>query len=108
MIKTYDDFHAYVTQHLKRINRGKYHADHFIDALYYDTVKDSKRLVIVLTEENFLLVDAKSKDLINELPSASLKEIKKGPNMTFLLYNTIVRHTLLIYMSFKFQSLCIL
>lgn len=77
-----------MTQHLKRINRGKYHADHFIDALYYDT-KD-KRLVIVLTEENFLLVDAKTKDLINELPSASLREIKKGKHMNLLLYNNIV------------------
>ena len=61
LIKTYDEFHAFVVQHLKRINKGKYYDDHFIDALYYDDGKE--KLVIVLTEEHLLLVDSKTREI---------------------------------------------
>lgn len=52
-IKIYDDFHAYIYQHLIRINREKYAKDRFLDTLYYDDGQIKK--VIILTEEHFLV-----------------------------------------------------
>lgn len=52
-IKIYDDFHAYIVQHLIRINRGKYARDHFLEAIYFDV--PSTRNVIILTEQNFIV-----------------------------------------------------
>lgn len=48
LIKTYDEFHAFVVQYLKKINKGKYFDDNFLDALYYDN--GTEKLVIVMTE----------------------------------------------------------
>jgi hypothetical protein len=64
-----------ICDHLRKINRGKYVNDHFIDALYYDTTGD--RQVIVLTEERLVTVNANTKEVITEYDSTSLSEIRK-------------------------------
>ena len=53
IIKNYSEFHAYIMQHLIRINRGKYIKDRFLEAVYFDSAR--ARNVIILTEENFIV-----------------------------------------------------
>ena len=40
LIKCYEYTHALITQHLRKINRGKYKNDRFIDAIHFDTKID--------------------------------------------------------------------
>ena len=47
-IKIYDEFHAYIVQHLNRINGGRYAIDQFLEAIYFDV--PPSRNVIILTE----------------------------------------------------------
>jgi len=84
LLKSYDQFHAIILQHLKKINRGKYVNDHFIDAMYYDT--DTDRNIIVLTEERFLTVNSHSKEVVNEIESTILADVKKIQNKFLIVY----------------------
>lgn len=96
LIKSYDEFHAFVNQHLKKINRMRYENDHFIDALYYDDAKN--RLVIVLTEEHLLLVDSNSKEVKTEYESKNVKHVKKKNANTLVLYTQGVSYNLVYIM----------
>jgi len=58
---------------LKKINRAKYKDHHFIDALFYDSGKF--KLVFILTFEDLIIVDAKTKDVTKEIMSRKLFKV---------------------------------
>ncbi|CDW82625.1 ph domain containing protein [Stylonychia lemnae] len=87
LIKVYDEFHAYVVQHLMKISRGAYSKDHFIDALHY--ANPTVNWTIVLTEEHLLLVNSVTREVINSFDSMNLNNVKKlGQN--FIQVNVLI------------------
>ena len=73
-LKPYHDFQAHVAADLKLISQGGFAQDHFLDALGYQQPSQQSpvALCLILTEERILIVDADSKQVVKDLPSATL------------------------------------
>lgn len=76
-IKSYHEFQASVALHLKFLADGDYADDHFLDAMVYDN--GSHQYCVILNEERILIVDALSKERVEDHEAADIHGVDVRP-----------------------------
>ena len=76
-IKSYQEFQASVALHLKFLSDGDYANDHFLDVMVYDN--GSNKFCIILNEERILIVDALTKERVEDYAADDLHSIEVRP-----------------------------